>query len=107
MLAVDVLRWPVDARRNGDLDQTQAVLGVLAVFQNTEPHWPGVDDFALATIDNFDGHARLTPCGDRVRVVRRMSRIMKARLERVNPSSQSVDRRILSQVRSDDGKTQA
>ena len=57
MLAVDVLRGSIDARWNGDLDQAQSMLGVLAVLQNAQPHGPGLDDLALGAIDNFDRHA--------------------------------------------------
>ena len=57
MLAVDVLRRSVDARRDGNFDQAQAMVGVLAVFQNPYPDRPSLDELALGAIDNFDGHA--------------------------------------------------
>jgi hypothetical protein len=57
MLAVDVLRRSVDARRNGDFEQAESVVGVLAILEDAQPHRASLDEFALGAIDNLDRHA--------------------------------------------------
>jgi hypothetical protein len=43
---------------DGDLDETEAMVGMVAVLENAQAHGAGLDDFALGVVDDFDRHGR-------------------------------------------------